>query len=83
MPRLEPVLTAVYTAGLTYRLYKRSWPDDLKPETPAVPPSTVTEERKKGGGGTQEGTKNQKGSRLRNLTAPLDESNVAPVRQAP
>jgi hypothetical protein len=64
VPRLEPVLTAVYTAGLTYRLYKRSWPDDLKPETPAVPPSNVTEERKKGGVGAQEGTKNQKGSRL-------------------
>jgi hypothetical protein len=70
--RLEPVQTAVYTAGLTYRLYKRSWHDDLKPEKPAAPNSTVTEERKEGGG-KQGGTQHQKGSKRRKHTAPLDE----------
>ena len=65
MPRLEPVLTAVYTAGLTYRLYKRSWPDDLKPETPAVPPSNVTEERKKGGWGGTGGNKETEGEQTK------------------
>ncbi len=46
--RLEPVPAAVYTAGLTYRIYKRAWHDNLKPEKPDAPNSAVNEERKKG-----------------------------------
>jgi hypothetical protein len=49
--RLEPVQTAVYTAGLTYRLYKRSWQDDLKPEKPAVPQKSTPGARQTRGGG--------------------------------